>query len=126
MSATKNLETKKPPTSISDVEKADQTDGEVSNQLAVEEETVEDDGSYPEGGLKAWLVAGGTAAVLFCTLGYTNSFGVFQTYYMLHQLADESPDNISWIGSTQAFLIFATGAIGGPLFDRYGAWVRSP
>lgn len=79
---------------------------------------------FPEGGLRAWLVAAGTAGILFCTLGYSNSFGVFQAYYIHNQLRDHSPDDISWIGSVQVFLVFALGVIGGPIFDRYGAWVR--
>lgn len=79
--------------------------------------------SFPEGGLRAWLVAAGAGCVLFSTLGYSNSYGVFQAYYMLHQLRDVSPDDIAWIGGMQGFLTLATGAIGGPLFDRYGAWV---
>jgi hypothetical protein len=83
-----------------------------------------DEDSFPEGGLRAWLVAAGAGGILFTTLGYSNSFGIFQAYYMLHQLRDVGPDNIAWIGSVQAFLLFATGTIGGPLFDRYGAWVR--
>jgi len=80
---------------------------------------------FPDGGKEAWLVAAGTATILFCTLGYTNSFGVFQAYYMFHQLQEETPDAVSWIGSTQAFLVFASGAVGGPIFDRYGAGVSS-
>ncbi|GJC99151.1 Riboflavin transporter MCH5 [Colletotrichum higginsianum IMI 349063] len=84
------------------------------------------DDEYPEGGTRAWLVAAGTAGILFCSLGYTNSFGVFQAYYMRNQLRDHTPDDISWIGSIQAFLVFASGAIGGPVFDRYGAWVIRP
>lgn len=55
--------------------------------------------------------------------GYANAFGVFQEYYMTHQLRDRSPDDISWIGSLSAFLQFAIGAVAGPLFDRYGPWV---
>ena len=31
--------------------------------------------TFPEGGARAWFVAAGTAGVLFCTLGYANSFG---------------------------------------------------
>lgn len=80
---------------------------------------------YPDGGTKAWLVAAGASCSLFCTMGFVNVFGVFQAYYMYNQLKDESPDKISWIGSIQAFLVFASGIIGGPLFDRYGAWVRT-
>ena len=79
----------------------------------------------PDGGLRAWLVATGAAFIFFSALGYANSFGVFQEYYMTHQLREESPDKIAWIGSLSAFFQFAAGAVGGPLFDRYGAWVKS-
>ncbi|KAL8344983.1 hypothetical protein RB601_005152 [Gaeumannomyces tritici] len=86
-----------------------------------------DDGEdFPDGGKEAWLCAAGTAGIMFCTLGYANSFGVFQAYYMHHQLRDHSPDDISWIGSIQVFLVFASGAVGGPIFDRFGAWVIRP
>lgn len=87
------------------------------------EEHKPDDQDFPEGGREAWLVAAGTAGIMFCSLGYTNSFGVFQAHYMRYQLQGYTPNDISWIGSTQAFLVFASGAIGGPLFDRYGALV---
>lgn len=30
---------------------------------------------YPEGGLRAWLVVSGAAAVMFCTFGYLTGFG---------------------------------------------------
>jgi hypothetical protein len=82
-----------------------------------------DTNKFPDGGRQAWLVAAGTAGIMFCSLGYTNSFGVFQAHYMRYQLRDYSPNDISWIGSTQGFLVFASGAIGGPIFDRYGAVV---
>ncbi|KAK2009679.1 riboflavin transporter MCH5 [Colletotrichum eremochloae] len=91
-----------------------------------EKATISADDGFPEGGTRAWLVAAGTACILFCTLGYTNSFGVFQAYYMRNQLHDHSPDEISWIGSIQAFLVFSSGAVGGPVFDRYGAWIIRP
>jgi hypothetical protein len=31
--------------------------------------------TFPEGGLKAWLVAAGAALVMFGTFGYVNAFG---------------------------------------------------
>ena len=71
-------------------------------------------------------MAAGTASIMFSTLGYTNSFGVFQAFYMENQLRAEGPSKIAWIGSLQTFLMFATGSIGGPLFDRYGAKVSAP
>lgn len=80
--------------------------------------------SAPDGGLQAWLVVSGGFSILFCGLGFANSFGAFEQYYLSHQLHDRSPDDIAWIGSIAAFLQFAVGAVAGPLFDRFGAWVR--
>jgi hypothetical protein len=88
-----------------------------------DEKAADDLEQYPEGGMRAWLVAAGAAGVVFSTMGYSNSFGVFQEYYAEHQLLGDTPDKIAWIGSVQSFLMFAAGSIGGPLFDRYGAWV---
>ncbi|KAK0621636.1 major facilitator superfamily domain-containing protein [Bombardia bombarda] len=80
----------------------------------------------PDGGLEAWLVAAGGCCLFFCCLGFSNSFGNFAEYYMTHELRAESPDSIAWIGSLSAFLQFAAGMVGGPLFDRYGAKVIQP
>ncbi|KAI0502781.1 monocarboxylate permease-like protein [Xylaria bambusicola] len=81
---------------------------------------------FPEGGARAWGVASGASLVSFCTLGYVTSFGVFQTYYIQHQLSDESPSTIAWIGSLQFFFIFSAGLVAGPLFDRHGAKILFP
>ncbi|KAJ6026017.1 hypothetical protein N7444_013696 [Penicillium canescens] len=78
----------------------------------------------PDGGLRAWLVTAGTACIFFSALGFANSFGIFEEYYLSHQLKNESADKVAWIGSMAAFLQFAAGALGGPLFDRYGAWKK--
>ncbi|PKS11290.1 hypothetical protein jhhlp_003052 [Lomentospora prolificans] len=80
----------------------------------------------PDGGLEAWLVATGGAFIFFCGLGFANSFGVFQEYYMTNQLAGESADRIAWIGSLGVFLQFFAGTVAGPLFDKYGAWIIRP
>lgn len=77
----------------------------------------------PDGGLQAWLTTAGAAFTFFAALGFANSFGVFEEYYLSHQLKDEPADKVAWIGSLSAFLQLAAGAVGGPLFDRYGAWV---
>lgn len=84
----------------------------------------QDEDDFPDGGLRAWLVVAGGASIFFCCLGFGNSFGTFEAYYLAHQLRGQSPDNIAWIGSVAAFLPFASGVLGGPLFDRYGAAVR--
>ncbi|KAF5534183.1 riboflavin transporter MCH5 [Fusarium mexicanum] len=80
----------------------------------------------PDGGLQAWLVAAGSACIFFSCLGFANSFGVLQEYYMTHQLQGHSEDAIAWIGSISTFIQFAVGALSGPMFDRYGSWVLRP
>ncbi|KAK4118205.1 MFS general substrate transporter [Parathielavia appendiculata] len=80
----------------------------------------------PDGGARAWLVVAGAACIFFSCLGFMNSFGVFQEYYMANQLRHHSPDDVAWIGSLTAFLQFAGGALAGPMFDRFGAWVIRP
>jgi hypothetical protein len=102
-------------------------DGEESKStLSTELGEMKDFGKAPDGGLRAWLVAVGAGCVFFSALGFANAFGVFQEYYMAHQLREESADKIAWIGSLAAFLQFAAGAIGGPMFDRFGPWVCLP
>jgi hypothetical protein len=80
-------------------------------------------GPAPDGGTKAWLNAFGGFCIFFGCLGFTSCFGVLQEYYSTHQLKNLSPSQISWIGSLTSFIQFAGGAIGGPMFDRYGAKV---
>ena len=53
----------------------------------------------PDGGLRAWMCIVGGWLVLFCTFGFSTSFGVFQDYYESAGAADSS--TISWIGSLQ-------------------------
>ncbi|KPM40311.1 hypothetical protein AK830_g6223 [Neonectria ditissima] len=117
-------ETEKPPTRDVDTP---ETCTDANDKLGPKDDNDEEkEDSFPDGGLRAWLVAIGAAGTFFCTLGYTNVFGIFQAYYMFNQMPERSADDIAWIGSVQAFLIFATGAVGGPLFDRFGAWLVRP
>lgn len=80
-------------------------------------------GPAPDGGLRAWINAGGAFCIFFGCLGFTSCFGVLQEYYTTHQLKDRTPSEVAWIGSLSSFIQFSGGAIGGPLFDRYGSWV---
>ncbi|KAI8960883.1 MFS general substrate transporter [Daldinia sp. FL1419] len=80
----------------------------------------------PDGGLRAWFVTAGAACVFFSAMGFSNAFGVFEEYYLTHQLNGQSPDRVAWIGSLSVALQFLSGNIGGPLFDRFGAWVLRP
>lgn len=57
-------------------------------------------GPPPDGGVRAWMCIFGGWLVLFCTFGFSTSFGVFQDYYETAGAADSS--TISWIGSLQA------------------------
>lgn len=50
--------------------------------------------------------------------GIVNMFGAFQTFYENDLLSHESPSNISWIGSIQAFLLLLVGVFTGPLFGN--------
>ena len=59
--------------------------------------------------------------------GIVNAFGVYQTYYEMDLLSGESPSNISWIGSIQAFLLMIIGVMTGPIYDagHFQALVRT-
>jgi MFS family permease len=72
-------------------------------------------GPPPDGGLQAWLQVLVAHLVIFNTWGYINSFGVFQTYYI--GALDQSPSDISWIGSVQVFLLFFIGTFSGRATD---------
>lgn len=55
--------------------------------------------------------------IVFNTWGYINSFGVFQTYYVI--ALSHPPSDISWVGSVQIFLLFFIGTFSGRATD-YG------
>ncbi|KAH8658498.1 major facilitator superfamily domain-containing protein [Xylariales sp. PMI_506] len=78
------------------------------------------DGGFPEGGLRAWVVVSGSAAIMFCGFGYLTGFGIYQQWYTEHQLSSYTQSDISWIGSFQIFLNFAGGLVAGPVLDRFG------
>lgn len=85
-----------------------------------------DSESFPDGGLRAWLVVLGAFFGLFVSFGWTNcatstsyhgittvlfmltltGVGVFQEYYETHQLASLSPGTVSWIPSLTIFTVF--------------------
>ncbi|KAG9233580.1 monocarboxylate permease-like protein [Amylocarpus encephaloides] len=88
-------------------------------------ENVEEE-EFPEGGARAWLVVLGSAVALFATFGYANAVGVFLEYYGSHQLVNESPSSIAWIGSLQVFILLGSGLFSGPLFDQHGEKVIYP
>ncbi|KAI0765381.1 MFS general substrate transporter [Fomes fomentarius] len=68
-----------------------------------------------DGGRAAWLTVLGGWLVAFSTFGAGSSFGVYQDFYTHQGTAGSS--NISWIGSLQFFLMFATGLPAGKMLD---------
>ncbi|KAK4167948.1 major facilitator superfamily domain-containing protein [Cladorrhinum sp. PSN259] len=72
--------------------------------------------SPPDGGLVAWLQVLGAFFLNFNTWGLLNTFGLFQaSYSTLHPHWTSS--QISWLGSTQAFLMLFTCVLSGRLLD---------
>lgn len=73
------------------------------------------DTEYPEGGSKAWLQVLSGNLCNAMAWGLPASFGVFQLHYTESMHIPSS--QVSWIGSIQVFLTFATCTITGRLAD---------
>lgn len=88
-------------------------------------QNVEDDTkSYPEGGLRAWLVVLGSFSGMTASFGLMNTVGTFQAYLSTQQLASYSPSAVGWIFSLYVFLSFFCGLQIGPVFDAKGPrWI---
>jgi MFS family permease len=85
---------------------------------STDSEKTDDPGPPPNGGFQAWLQVAGSFFLFFNSWGTINAFGVFQTYYTSDESRwTASPSNVSWIGSTQAFLLLLVGVISGPVYD---------
>lgn len=76
--------------------------------------------TFPEGGLRAWLVVLGAFLMLFPSFGLQVSIGTLQDYWAEHQLSEYSVSAVAWIPSVFVYLGLALGLFVGPLFDRYG------
>ncbi|KAL9115709.1 MAG: hypothetical protein Q9227_000077 [Pyrenula ochraceoflavens] len=76
--------------------------------------------TYPEGGKHAWLCVLGSFCALLAVLGETNTFAVYQNYFISHQLAGTSVGKVGWIFGVYAFLAFFGGIQFGPIFDAIG------
>ncbi|KAJ5096084.1 hypothetical protein NUU61_005440 [Penicillium alfredii] len=72
----------------------------------------------PNGGSKAWLQVVGSWFMVFNTWGTIVMFGDYQAYYENGTLFQQTSSNISWIGSIQSLMVFASGAVIGPIYDR--------
>ncbi|KAF2015820.1 MFS general substrate transporter, partial [Aaosphaeria arxii CBS 175.79] len=72
-------------------------------------------GPPPDGGIQAWTQVICAWLAILNTWGFVNSFGAFQTYYA--SILPQTPSTISWIGSTQACLLFALSIFSGRALD---------
>lgn len=75
---------------------------------------------YPDGGKDAYLCLLGGFLCLFCSFGWLNALGVFQSYYQTNQLRQYSPSTVAWIPSLEIFVMFLPGPLVGWAFDNYG------
>ncbi|KAL6309351.1 MFS general substrate transporter [Sparassis latifolia] len=97
------------------IESKDRVESEEECDAAADEEIPHI--TFPDGGLRAWMVVFGVACGTCGTFGFVNAWGVFQAYYEETLLPDTSPSTIAWIGSIQYALVFMPGLVLGRLFD---------
>lgn len=76
--------------------------------------------TFPEGGLQAWLVVAGSFCVIAGSFGFQSSIGLFQSYWLTHQLSSYSSSEVGWISAVNIFLTLFLGVQIGPMFDRWG------
>lgn len=81
---------------------------------------VDDDGyPLPDQG-RAWIAMIGATLGLYTSFGYINVVGLFEAYYLHHQLSQYSASTVSWITSLQAFILLGSGVVTGRLVEMYG------
>ncbi|KAK9475980.1 major facilitator superfamily domain-containing protein [Lipomyces japonicus] len=71
-------------------------------------------------GFRPWVVVFGGFCAQFCSLGYMNIAGIFQEYYITHQLYGYTPSEVAWIVGLMNFVFSTGGLVVGRLFDLYG------
>jgi len=70
--------------------------------------------------IRAGLAVVGAFLTLFVSIGFVNAFGIFEQYYLTHQLSNNNSSDISWIGAINLFCVFAGAIPVGIVNDRYG------
>ncbi|KAJ6781838.1 hypothetical protein PWT90_07553 [Aphanocladium album] len=118
---TRAPDSEKPARNHSDVERAE-SPSTPEQQVAAPAGPSPSD--FPDGGREAWMVLFGGWCALFCTFGLINCVGVFQAYYVSHTLSGYNPSTVSWITSTQVFMMNFLGILVGRLYDNFGPkWI---
>ncbi|KAJ5767730.1 hypothetical protein N7533_000313 [Penicillium manginii] len=75
---------------------------------------------------RAWLIITGASTSLFCTVGFMNSFGVFEEIYGVDKahgglnVANGNLSTIAWLGAIAVLFFFGISPIAGVLMDIFG------
>ncbi|KNG84693.1 oxalate/formate antiporter [Aspergillus nomiae NRRL 13137] len=110
-----------------DLEMLSKEDRSVAPSRTSESPELANNESYPEGGLRAWLVVFGAWCAMIPSMGLLNSLGILHAWTSTHQLQGYSESSIGWIYGAYGFFLYFAGAQAGPIFDAYGpAYVIIP
>ncbi|CAI7678945.1 unnamed protein product [Penicillium pancosmium] len=75
---------------------------------------------------RTWMIIVGASTSLFCTVGFMNSFGVFQEIYVADKahkglyLAHGNPSTVAWLGAVAILFLFGISPAAGVLMDIFG------
>ncbi|CAG8950991.1 hypothetical protein HYFRA_00006388 [Hymenoscyphus fraxineus] len=108
-----------PPSSLPSLSQPSLTQPDLE-ALRVAETENRADYTFPEGGTQAWLVILGSFSIISGTFGLVSSVGLFQSYWLEHQLKGYSERDVGWIAAVSVFLNLFLGVQVGPLFDSHG------
>ncbi|KAJ7734770.1 major facilitator superfamily domain-containing protein [Mycena maculata] len=87
--------------------------------VGVVESVGEDEWTYPDGGLRAWLVVLGCFIMACTCMGFGLVWGVFQDYYHTNRFAGTSLSTRSLVGGTLSFCMTFSSYLFGGIGERY-------
>ncbi|KAH3898711.1 related to Probable transporter MCH4 [Saccharomycodes ludwigii] len=109
------------PVTIKNLGKTDEQETEENFASSLLEE--DDEESFPEGGIQAYLVVFGSFMGLIPVFGMINSLGAIQSYISYNQLSDVKSSTVSWIFSIFLAISFVSCVFTGAYFDRNGGFI---